>query len=232
MIIAAVSCATVDSRSSSAAIADFDEAILLDHDIALAWAGRAAAWSEKKNYDRAIGGYTTAIFLDANDATAYQGRGVAFLAKKECAKALADYTEAIRLDPSFALAYHNRGYAWSAIGEFDRAIADYNEAIRINPKGSWPYGARAWLWATCRSDKIRDGKKAVESATRACELCDWKDANAISALAAAHAEAGDFESAVKWQSKAIELATDEKNKDDYRTRLKLYQEKKPYRVME
>jgi tetratricopeptide (TPR) repeat protein len=127
---------------------------------------------------------------------------------------------------------HNRGYAWSAIGEFDRAIADYNEAIRINPEGAWPYGARAWLWATCRSDKIRDGKNAVESATRACELCDWKDANAISALAAAHAEAGDFESAVKWQSKAIELATDEKNKDDYRTRLKLYQEKKPYRAME
>ncbi len=40
---------------------------------------------------------------------------------------------------------------------------------------------------------------------------------------------GDFDSAVKWQSKAIELLSDEKTKEDFRSRLKLYQEKKPYR---
>jgi hypothetical protein len=34
---------------------------------------------------------------------------------------------------------------------------------------------------------------------------------------------------VKWESKAIELLTDEKVKEKYRSRLKLYQEKKPYR---
>jgi hypothetical protein len=34
---------------------------------------------------------------------------------------------------------------------------------------------------------------------------------------------------VKWQSKAIELLTDEKAKDDYHTRLELYREKKTYR---
>ena len=48
-------------------------------------------------------------------------------------------------------------------------------------------------------------------------------------LAAAYAESNDFDSAVKWQSKAIELQSDEKTRDTYRSRLKLYQEKKPYR---
>jgi len=47
--------------------------------------------------------------------------------------------------------------------------------------------------------------------------------------AASYAECGDFDVAVKWQSRAIELLPDEKEKEDYRTRLKLYQEKKPYR---
>jgi len=34
----------------------------------------------------------------------------------------------------------------------------------------------------------------------------------------------------QWQSKAIELLTDERVKEDCRSRLKLYQEKKPYRL--
>ena len=52
----------------------------------------------------------------------------------------------------------------------------------------------------------------------------------IDTLAAAYAEVGDFASALKWQTKALELETDAKNKEEYVARLKLYQEKKPYRI--
>jgi tetratricopeptide (TPR) repeat protein len=48
-------------------------------------------------------------------------------------------------------------------------------------------------------------------------------------LGAYRAKAGDFDAAVKWQSRAIELLRDEKPKADYRTRLELYRAKKPYR---
>jgi hypothetical protein len=46
-------------------------------------------------------------------------------------------------------------------------------------------------------------------------------------LAAAYAEAGDFERAVEWQSNALELvpAQDQAN---YRQRLELYRSRKPY----
>ncbi len=74
-----------------------------------------------------------------------------------------------------------------------------------------------------------DGKRAVESATKACELSNGKDPNSIDTLAAACAEAGDFDQAVKRQSQAIDLLTDAKEKEDFVTRLKLYREKKPYR---
>ena len=66
-------------------------------------------------------------------------------------------------------------------------------------------------------------------ATRACELTKWKNPRFLNTLAAAQAEAGDFDAAVKSQERAIELLTDERQKDDYRSRLVLYQAKKPYR---
>ena len=47
----------------------------------------------------------------------------------------------------------------------------------------------------------RDGARAVKAATRACELTSWKDAMTIEALAAAHAETGNFAEAIQWKKK-------------------------------
>ncbi len=101
--------------------------------------------------------------------------------------------------------------------------------MRVAPKSADRYNNRAWLWATCPDARFRDGKRSVESVTKACELSNWKRPTIIDTLASACAEAGDFEQAVKRQSQAIELLTDAKEKEDFATRLKLYREKKPYR---
>ena len=211
------------------AIVDFGEAIRLDPKYALAYNNRGIAWGNKKEYDKAITDYSEAIRLDPKYALAYNNRGIAWGNKKEYDKAITDYSEAIRLDPKYALAYNNRGIAWGNKKEYDKAITDYSEAIRLDPKYALAYNGRAWLWATCPDAKYRDGKRAIESATKACELGDWKVANDIDTLGAAYAEAGDFATAVEWQTKAIALVTDEKKKDDFRNRLKLYEAKTPYR---
>ena len=64
---------------------------------------------------------------------------------------------------------------------------------------------------------------------KACQLSDWKNAAYIDTLAAACAELGDFESALKWQTEAIGLSSNAKDRERAEARLKLYQNKKPYR---
>ena len=90
----------------------------------------------------------------------------------------------------------------------------------------------AWFQATFPVAELRNGTNAIEYATKACELTDWKNANYLDTLAASYAEAGDFDSAVKWQKKAIDLLTEDtsaESRSNYESRLNLYQSGKPYR---
>ncbi len=211
------------------AIADFNEAIRLNPKDADAYFGRGTVWSDTQEFDKAIAEYDQVIKLDPKHTLSYYLRGRAWTAKNEFDKAIADFSEAVRLNPENADVLRDRGSVWSAKKQYDKAIADFNEAIRLNPKDALAYTLRAWIAATCPDAKYRDGKMAVEFATTACELSEWKDPNHLDGLAAAYAESSDFDSAVKCQTKAIELLGDEQTKEVYRSRLKLYQEKKPYR---
>ncbi|MBV8266649.1 MAG: tetratricopeptide repeat protein [Planctomycetaceae bacterium] len=214
------------------AIIEYDKAIDLDHECAWAHCGRGDAWCDKKGYDKAFADYDKAIRLNPDPkfaAQVYNGRGNAWYDKKEYDKAFADYNEAIHLDPTYATAYHSRGNAWYDKKEYDKAFADYDKAIHLDPKDAMAYKQLASLWATCPDEKYHDGKKAIESATRACVLTDWKDANYLDTLASACAEAGDFGEAVKWLGWALGLLSkdDELKRNDFGDRLTLYQAKKP-----
>ena len=211
------------------AITDYDLAIRLDPKFAKAYHNRGLASYVKGDYDKAIADFEEAIRINPKYGLAYNNRGVAWHHKWEFGKAITDFSDAIRLDPNDATAHKNRGSIWCLTKEYERATADYTEAIRLDPKLAGAYSGLAWIWATCPDEKRRNGKKAVQSATKACELSDWKDANILGCLGAAYAEAGEFDSAVKWQTKAIELYGTEKEKEDGRSRLTLYQNKTPYR---
>ena len=76
---------------------------------------------------------------------------------------------------------------------------------------------------------MRNLAGAYENASRAYQLSGGNDPWYIDTLAAAYAESGDFDSAKEWEAKAIDMVQGEKEKQDYRSRLKLYEQGKPYR---
>lgn len=114
-------------------------------------------------------------------------------------------------------------------GDYATALNTVDETLKASPDDASAHNNKAWLLATCPSAQFRDGELAIEHATRACELTNWQEPMFIDTLAAAYAEAGDFEAAAEWQQKTIDLNTVQFWQEEYRARLKLYQEGTPYR---
>jgi hypothetical protein len=63
------------------------------------------------------------------------------------------------------------------------ASKDFSESIELNPRDAHAHNQLAWLLATCPDDNYRDGTKAKSES--------------MGALAAAYAETGDWENAIK-----------------------------------
>jgi tetratricopeptide (TPR) repeat protein len=220
-----------EKKDYDKALADYDKAVRLNPKFFWALVNRGIIWTIKEDYDKALADYNEAIRLEPKEATAFHCRGIVWQLKEDYDKALADYSEAVRLDPHNGKTFVARGLVWELKQKYDKALKDHDEAVHLDPQNSLALNLRAWLWATCSDPKYRNGNKALESAKRACELVSGKKPDYLETLAAAYAETGNFDEAVKQQKKAIELAAADKNYDlkKARERLKLYEAGKPYR---
>ena len=127
------------------AIKDFDEAIRLEPQNAVAYFNRGTAYLHQGIEDLASKKFEHAI--------------EAFI------EVVADYDEAIRLDPEYADAYGSRGVAFVYLEKYERAIEDYTEAIRIEPQTAELYAARAVL-----HHELGAPQQSMQDWETACEL--------------------------------------------------------------
>jgi len=125
----------------------------------------------------------------------------------------------------------NRGLAEARRGNWQTALDDYREALRLQPKLVSAHNNLAWLLATCPIDAIRNGQEAVEHANWACQATGWSNLGCIGTLAAACAEAGDFDQAVRLQQRAVADSAYRQKFDEATVmkRLRLYERGLPYR---
>ncbi len=154
--------------------------------------------------------------------------GMLYQAAKQPQKAIVMYDQLIDTNPKNMAAYRGRADARLSQGKQAEAIADYEEALAIEPKNSGVLNNLAWVLATSPEQELRDGKRAIELATQACEVTEYKQAHILSTLAASYAETGDFETAITWSKKSVELG-EEELKEQLTKELESYQERKPWR---
>lgn len=157
----------------------------------------------------------------------------AFLAEEGKVDEAIHYLNIAReLNPKFAKAHAKLGWVMAAVGRFEEAKTYYQEAIRLMPDNAEVLNNLAWMFAASPSETIRNGPEAIRLSERACELTAYKKALFIGTLAAAYAEAGRFEDAVKMAERAQTVALAAKENDiaaRNQALAKLYAEKKTAR---
>ncbi len=166
----------------------------------------------KYDYENARRYFDAAIRTDPNMWTAYFNRATALIRQKKWSAALQDLNTTIRLKPSLLEASFYRAGVNARLGNYRASLNDLDILIKLAPSirsrvdQSRALNSRAWLRATCLDASIRNGQLAIADAKKACELSKWKWAWQIDTLAAAYAEAGDFDSAIRYEEQAISTA--------------------------
>lgn len=138
---------------------------------------------------------------------------------------------ALEKDPNNPELLLTRADCFYTAGDGRKAIAECEHILKLKPtrlQRMIIFNNMAYHLATSPDDDLRDGKRAVDFAETAKLLQEEPSADVIDTLAAAYAEAGEFDKAIEAEREAIKLAP-EHQREEFRKYLKLFEAHKPRR---
>ncbi len=214
----------------AAAKDDVERALLISPSLPQALLIRSMILAEEGRLSDAISDMQTLLKQDPKNISWRLQLASYYLEDRRPNKAIALFTELIEEDKDNWLARQARADTLLSIGRHKEAVADFEVVIKQQPEDDSILNNFAWVLATSPDDEIRDGKRAIKLATKACEVTEYKQAHILSTLAAAYAETGNFEEAVKWSRKAVQLGVENDEVDEQlKKELESYLQKKPWR---
>ena len=213
------------------AIREFRAALSLQPRDVEAHNNLAMALALQGRTEDAIREFRTALSLQPDMPEAHINLGLALAGLGQQDEAIYHYREALRFRPDSTEAHLDLGVVLAARGQKENAIREYREVLRFRPDSAEALNNLAWILATCPDPKVRDGSEAVRLAERACELTGCKAPTLLYTLAAAYAEAGRFDDAVRIAEELRRQALAAGAKafaDDVGDRLELYRSGRSY----
>lgn len=133
------------------ALGDFNQAIGLDPQAAMAFLGRGVLLAtRKRSYERAIADFNRVLVLEPDNVLALIRRGEAFSQLGETGRGLVDLDRAVALAPRSSEAYFQRGVIRSRRNETAVALSDYNAALERNPRNVEALTSRAAIYSVDR----------------------------------------------------------------------------------
>ena len=214
------------------AIEEFSKAIELDPAYTSAEANLGHALLEKNNVDGAIEHLQKALQLGPETAEIQNNLGIGLAQKGQIPDAIPHFERALEIAPNMAEAHYYLGLAQVMQGRGAAGLAHWRQALKSDPENIQALNDAAWLLATSADATLRNGNEAVPLAQHAVQLTSGRTPELIGTLAAAYAEAGDFDKAIDAEQRAIDLATQQGNTSLAATlgaRLALLQARSPIR---
>jgi hypothetical protein len=173
-----------------------------------------------------------ALEVAPRNIVAYCNLGTALTGMGRIEEGLAALNEALRLRPNLISARCAMADALSRQGKARESLAQLRVALRYQPDLPDVLNNVAWTLATNPDPGIRNGAEAVRLAEHACDLTHYERTIFIGTLAAAYAEAGRFDEAIRTAERACASATAARETGlagKNRQLLELYRARKPYR---
>jgi tetratricopeptide (TPR) repeat protein len=163
---------------------------------------------EKGELEAARHSLDSALQNDPSFFPARYVRARLFLRQRKYEEAIQDCNEALHQNSSFAEAALLRAAANAALGRYRESLKEIDHVISIRPRQdalARAYGDRAFLRLNCPDPSIRSERQAINDALIGSKLMQWQDEEIIDTLASAYAKTGDFESAVRYEERALKL---------------------------
>ncbi len=204
------------------AIEAFKQTVKINPNDTDAYCNLGTIYRDLGRRDEAIEAFKQMIRITPNDADAYCNLGTTYRDLGRHDEAIEAFKQTIKLNPNNTDAYCNLGTIYRDLGRRDEAIEAFKQMIRINPNDADAYYSLGITY--------KDLDRHNEAIQVFKEVIRIKPNNAIvhATLASLYAKSGDFDKAIEYQEKAIELA-DDKTKKEYEKRLEEYKAHKPWR---
>jgi adenylate cyclase len=200
------------------AIQMYNQAIELDPNYAIAFAGIADAWSHmyrfaeatQENVNKALEASETALVLDPDSAEGHASRGLSLFINDSYAEAEKHFETAMLLNPNLFESYYFYALCCNSQGNFEKAARLFTQATEVNKADyqSQSFLGLAYTALGRHDDALKARRRTVEIIEQQLDM-NPDDMRALYIGAANLSSMDEKERALDWATRAYKAGSDE-----------------------
>jgi tetratricopeptide (TPR) repeat protein len=215
------------------AIQHYNAALALDPKLSLAHNNLGILLIQKGNLAEGTKHLREAVKLRPNNAESKYNLALALNHQGQWDEAAGLFAKVQGTYAANSKAHYEYGLALEHLKKTREALSQYAATLLIQPDFADALDRLAWILSTDNDAGVRNGTEAVKMAEQACAITTRQDPEKLKMLAAAYAETGRFDDAIKTLQTAQDLATKAKNAElinEYSLMLDHFQHGQSWRI--